>query len=331
MVYALESLGIKDYKDLMSEVICDINFRNCMIHQCDACPGVKGLSDFLALLFLEAGMDDEDTINFKRWEQADYGVSIVSRSEMVAVLIEELCRQVELITSHYFIAKSQAEFLTASKTTLKENSAVILLDFAENYSFLVQDAIQGHHWNNRQATLHPFTVYYMKDNTLKTLSICVISDCMQHDSITVHVFLRAVLSFISETMPNIEHVMYFSDGAASQYKNFKNFCNLLHHPQDFNLTAEGHFFATSHGKSPCDGIGGTVKRLAAGASLQAITTNHILTPQKLSVGPNDLNSSLFPKLTFLRQQMAKKNDFQQLRRLQVQEAITVSCHLLANN
>ena len=237
----------------------------------------------------------------------------------------------ELLKSYHFIAKSQAEFVTAAKTTLKENSVVVLLDCAENYSFLVQDAIQGHHWNNSQATLHPFTVYYMKDNTLKTLSICVISDCMQHDSITVHVFLRAVLSFISETMPNIEHVMYFSDGAASQYKNFKNFCNLLHHPQDFNLTAEGHFFATSHGKSPCDGIGGTVKRLAAGASLQAITTNHILTPQKLSVGPNELNSSLFPKLTFLRQQMAKKNDFQQLRRLQVQEAITVSCHLLANN
>ena len=82
-------------------------------------------------------------------------------------------------------------------------------------------------------------------------------------------------------MPNIEHVMYFSDGAASQYKNFKNFCNLLHHQQDFNLTAEWHFFATSLGKSPCDGIGGTLKRLAAGASLQAVSTNHILTPQQL--------------------------------------------------
>jgi len=44
-----------------------------MIHQCDVCPGVNGLSDFLALLFLEAEMDDEDTINFKQWEQADYG------------------------------------------------------------------------------------------------------------------------------------------------------------------------------------------------------------------------------------------------------------------
>ena len=28
------------------------------------------------------------------------------------------------------------------------------------------------------------------------------------------------------------------------------------------------FLATSHGKGPCDGIGGTVKRLATKASLQ---------------------------------------------------------------
>jgi hypothetical protein len=34
-------------------------------------------------------------------------------------------------------------------------------------------------------------------------------------------------------------------------------------------------------KSPCDGIGGTVKRLAARASLQATETGHILTPHEL--------------------------------------------------
>ena len=41
------------------------------------------------------------------------------------------------------------------------------------------------------------------------------------------------------------------------------------------------FFATSHGKSPCDGIGGTVKRLAARASLQAPVDNQFLTPIEL--------------------------------------------------
>jgi len=32
--------------------------------------------------------------------------------------------------------------------------------------------------------------------------------------------------------------------------------------------AEWHFYATAHGKGVCDGLVGTVKRLAAKASLQ---------------------------------------------------------------
>ena len=78
-----------------------------------------------------------------------------------------------------------------------------------------------------------------------------------------------------------EDLLYFSDGAASQYKNFKNFSNLLYHEEDFGMCAEWHFFTTSHGKNACDGVGGTVKREAAKASLQAAVTGHILTPQDL--------------------------------------------------
>ena len=38
--------------------------------------------------------------------------------------------------------------------------------------------------------------------------------------------------------------------------------------QTLDLMPNGVFFANSHGKQPCDGIGGTVKRLTAKASLQ---------------------------------------------------------------
>ena len=69
--------------------------------------------------------------------------------------------------------------------------------------------------------------------------------------------------------------IYFSDGAVSQCKNLINLCC---HADDHGLLAEWHFLsATSHGKSPCDGIGGTVKRLVARASLQAVADNQILT------------------------------------------------------
>ena len=131
--------------------------------------------------------------------------------------------------------------------------------------------MQGHHWDNSQATLHPFVVYYKDAQELKCLSLCVISDCLKHDTTTVHCFLSRLLPHLTYVIPNsMRKVIYF--------RNYKNFSNLCHHKDDFDIPAEWHFFATSHGKSPCDRIGGTVKRLAARASLQAPYTNHILTP-----------------------------------------------------
>jgi hypothetical protein len=69
------------------------------------------------------------------------------------------------------------------------------------------------------------------------------------------------------------NLLFFSVGAASQYKNRKKFLNLCYHHTDFGIAAQWHFSATSHGKGACDGVGGTVKRLAARAGLQSHNNN----------------------------------------------------------
>ena len=54
------------------------------------------------------------------------------------------------------------------------------------------------------------------------------------------------------------------------------FTNLCFHEADFSLESEWNFFATSHDKSACDGIGGTVKRFVTKASLQLHPVHHIV-------------------------------------------------------
>ena len=78
----------------------------------------------------------------------------------------------------------------------------------------------------------------------------------------------------------MKFIHYFSDSAASQYKYHKNFTNLCNHYSDFNINTDWNFFATSHGKGICDGVGGHVKRLIARASLQATTQCKILNSVK---------------------------------------------------
>ena len=108
-------------------------------------------------------------------------------------------------------------------------------------------------------------------------SFCFLSDDVEHHTSFVWKLQQKLTKYIRNNFPNIKFIEYFSDGCAGQYENFKNFLNLTHHQLDFNLAALCSFFATSHGKSPCDGIGGIVKRKLSRVSLARETTNPILT------------------------------------------------------
>ena len=61
--------------------------------------------------------------------------------------------------------------------------------------------------------------------------------------------------------------IYWSDGAASHFKNNYNLLNLRHHKKDFGLAAAWTFSAACHGKGPCDGIGAAVKATVTRAAL----------------------------------------------------------------
>ena len=63
-----------------------------------------------------------------------------------------------------------------------------------------------------------------------------------------------IVDYLKETLPNITEIVYFSDGCGAHYKNNKNFINLCCHNIDFGIDAEWGFFATNHGKLPCDGL-----------------------------------------------------------------------------
>ena len=94
------------------------------------------------------------------------------------------------------------------------------MDFSENYSYLVQDVVQGYYWDNSQSTLHPFSMYHKSLYEIKHESFCIISDCLKHDSVAVHVFLNNLNNFLKEKISFITHIHYFSDGAVGQYKNY---------------------------------------------------------------------------------------------------------------
>ena len=262
------------YKDLMKKVVCDVESRVCMMHRCESCPGSEGLEKFLDNELKHLDMDSE--LHYCQWQTTDRA-SLETLTTTYGEYKELLIEKINELTRHSYLAKAQAKYIKAKKEGLEKNEVIILGDFAENYQFLIQDEIQSFHWSKEYCTLHPLVIYYKDDDgILQHHSLCFISDDNTHDTCFVHQIQTITMNFIKERIPGIDKVYYVSDGCGGQYKNYKKFLNLCFHQEDFGVAAEWVFFATSHGKSPCDGIGGSVKRHAAKRSLQRPKNNQIL-------------------------------------------------------
>ena len=145
------------------------------------------------------------------------------------------------LIEHHFIAKSHSNFFKKQKDKLNQEECILVLDFPENYSFVSQDCAQGFHWNNSQATIYPFVLYYVdpEKETVCHKAFACISNHMTHNTAPVYTFLQVLIKeHIKPRYPFIKKLIYFIDGSAAQYKNYKNFSNLLHHETDFSIKAE---------------------------------------------------------------------------------------------
>ena len=101
------------------------------------------------------------------------------------------------------------------------------------------------------------------------------------------------VAYIKEVNPTATKVHYFLDGCAAQYKNCKHFLNLCQHKNDFSADSVWNFFATSHSKSPCNGVGGAVKRPTAQAGLQRPVTDQILSAKDMKFCEESINGIKF--------------------------------------
>ena len=249
-----------------------------MDRSCPSCPGVARLESSLEDMISE----EDETVTYKKWAQTD-GTKLETMQSSREDFIEDLVTAISKLTTHHYVARNQSEYFVKSKEELDFETCVLVSDFSENFSFVIQDSIQGFYWSNDQATVLPFLAYMkMFDGEKVSVSMVIISDHLSHDTVSVHAFLKPVLQFLKGINPSLKKIKYFTDGSGAQYKNKKNFANLCVHNLDFDgLNAEWHFFASCHGKSACDGIGGTLKRLARLASLQRSINNQITTPETL--------------------------------------------------
>jgi hypothetical protein len=136
----------------------------------------------------------------------------------------------------------------------------------------LQDEAQQFHWNNAQVTVHQSVIYFKKSDA-EHENLVMISDCLNHDSNLVLTFQWHLMKFIENTFESPLRKLLILLWVCSPIQDRKNLLNIACNNEDFGVPAEWHFFVISHGKSACDGVGGTVKKCL---QQKPVCTNHIM-------------------------------------------------------
>lgn len=135
---------IATYRDVISKILCNPPTEECYvitnnISTCSLCPRTENFKEELKENFFQK---DIERVEFKLWVNTDrcsMETLVKPSTDFVDIFVQQLIK----LVPHSFIATQQAQFLKKRKEELLQNEFVVISDFSENYSFVVQDEVQG--------------------------------------------------------------------------------------------------------------------------------------------------------------------------------------------
>ena len=136
-----------------------------------------------------------------------------------------LANKVLMLCEHHFIAKAQPGYLRFKNLKIKSSTRwsnhfirfyrELFVCYTGCCSCFPPVKIA------RLCCIHLLFIIKVQTIFMNLLSICVVPDHWTHNQSAFHAFLASALCFFKTKLPFLTKVVYFSDGAASQYKNYK--------------------------------------------------------------------------------------------------------------
>ena len=120
---------------MMQIIVCDTSSKTWMVHRCLSCLGKSALISELQQM---ESLEQNSEVIFKQWQSTDR-TTLNTLTLPTDEFIELAASQLDEMTAHFSIAKSQAQHLKNRKESIQLDTAIVLLDFSENFSFVVQD------------------------------------------------------------------------------------------------------------------------------------------------------------------------------------------------
>lgn len=142
-----------------------------------------------------------DSVSYRRWFKVQKRFTLDKLTKSSSNFVETFIEHLEKLIPHHFITKEQSQFYQKKKKELKNGEVLVISDFAENYTCVMQDEVQGYHWSTEQVTLHPFVAYYKNSvGEEKCISYVAATDHRKHVTATFHAFQKKFIPFLKEEL-----------------------------------------------------------------------------------------------------------------------------------
>ena len=189
-------------------------------------------------------------------------MNILTKTGERAAFLKLFKTQLFEFKDHVERVRNQYHALQALKADLPPHHFIAQMDFAENFNCKTSDEVQSSYFNKCLVSLHPVVVYYSINGVLHHKNFTFISNDLNHNATFVFSVISRLVPLIKNMDPEASCIHYWTDSPTSQYRNKHIFSVIRKHKEHLDINCTWDYFEAGHGKGPCDGIGGTVKRCA---------------------------------------------------------------------
>ncbi|CAF1049472.1 unnamed protein product [Adineta ricciae] len=192
-------------------LVCDDANEECMMRQCLTCQHffTQKIENKIR------NTTSPSSITWQQWINNGHRSTKSDVTGTVRQCVTVLGSKVSSFLSHTWIKREQAKHFEFLKGNVSTKMILAQVDYSENFAIGFQDEIQSAHWRKKQLSV--FTAHVWLANS-ESESFTFISDDTTHNKYTVHACLERLLSVLQRSVPDLQEVHFFSDGAASQFK-----------------------------------------------------------------------------------------------------------------
>ena len=181
------------------------------------------------------------------------------------MFIYEFLEEMPEIRAHCHRISAQYEAVAHIRENIQPCLEVVCqMDYSENWVSKFFKEISAVYFDNAQFTLHPMVITFKtEEGELRTKTYVGVTRETSHSAATTFSFIKKLVTVLFDFLPALSVMHFVSDGPSNQYRNRTIVQLVRRFPQLFaGVRASWCWLESGHGKGPCDGVGGGIKKKA---------------------------------------------------------------------